>query len=107
MAAGRFIPIIAIALLLAGGGHAAETSGKPVPASPATPVAPKLTAAERCASLEDQFAAALPLHLTAKKVTSARKLAEDGTTDCTKKRYSLGARRLVDALADLGVTAKL
>lgn len=71
------------------------------------PPPPKLTAAERCTSLEQQFAAAVLLHLTSKKLTAARKLAEDGTEDCTHKKYSLGTRRLVSALATLGVTPKL
>ncbi len=109
-----------VLLALAGMASAAETPVKtapipvktaPVPVKttpvPVTPAAPKLTAAQRCASLEAQFNAALPLHLSARKVGSAKKLAEEGVEQCAKKKYSLGSRRLVAALADLGVAAKL
>jgi len=81
---------------------ATQTTPPKVPVPP-----PKVTAAGRCASLEQQFATAVLLHLTAKKVAAARKLAEDGSEDCTAKKYSLGTRRLVAALAMLGITPKL
>jgi hypothetical protein len=110
MAHRPFVAAIAISLLMAsawaGGAWAADTTAKNSP-PPGTPTPPKLTAAERCASLEDQFEQALPQHLEAKKLASAKKLAEEGSERCAKKEYSLGSRRLVDALADLGVTAKL
>jgi hypothetical protein len=71
------------------------------------PHSPKLTAAERCASLEQQFTAAALLHLTSKKLAGARKLADEGSEDCGVKKYSLGTRRLAAALAALGVAPKL
>ena len=74
---------------------------------PVTPPPPKVTAAGRCASLEQQFATAVLLRLTAKKLAAARKLAEDGSEDCAVKKYSLGTRRLVAAFAILGLTPKL
>lgn len=81
------------------------TQTTPPPKIPIPP--PKVTAAGRCASLEQQFATAVLLHLTAKKLVAARKLAEDGSEDCAAKKYSLGTRRLVAALAMLGITPKL
>ena len=109
MASRPLAAALAISLLLLGSASAADVTAKtsPSPVTPVTPAAPKLTAAERCASLEEQFNAALLLHLTAKKIALAKKLAEEGTEQCTKKKYSLGSRRLVAALTDLGVTAKL
>ena len=119
MAPYRFAAATAISLVLLGGAWGAEMPAKfiPAPAKPTAPVAavapkltavvPKLTAAQRCVSLETQFDDALPLHAGARKLASAKKLADEGQDDCAKKKYSLGARRLVAALADLGVTASL
>jgi hypothetical protein len=88
---------------------AGTVSGKQLiaPRVATPPVQPKMTAAGRCTSLEQQFAAAALLHLTSKKLSAARKLAEDGTEDCDHKKYSLGTRRLVAAITMLGVAPRL
>ena len=88
------------------GGVAITRETGPAPRIALVP-APKLTAAERCASLQEQFTLAVLLHLNSKKLTTARKLAEDGAEDCAKKKYSLGTRRMVEALTALGVTPRL
>lgn len=83
---------------------AMQTSPPPKP--PSTPV-PKVTAAERCTSLEQQFATAALIHFASSKLPAAKRLAEEGSEDCAKKKYALGTRRLVAALTELGVTPKL
>jgi hypothetical protein len=82
------------------------TTTAPKAVAPA-PVVPRQTAADRCASLEQQFTAAAILHFASKKIGAARKLAEEGTDDCTRRKFSLGTRRLVAALETLGVTPRL
>jgi hypothetical protein len=85
---------------------ATSTQAAPPPRLVQTPE-PRQTAAGRCSSLEQQFTAAALTHFAAKKLGAARKLAEEGTDDCSRMKYSLGTRRLVEALDDLGVTPRL
>ena len=63
--------------------------------------------AERCTALETQFDAAAPAHKTAKNFAAAEKLRADGGKLCTAKHYSAGERKIVAALKDLGVKAKI
>jgi len=74
-------------------------------AAPATPQ-PKMGAADRCTSLEKQFADAKAANPKAAKLAAAQKLADAGTKLCTEKKYSSGERKLTAALADLGVKPK-
>ena len=67
----------------------------------------KQPAAGRCTSLAQQVAAAAIVHFASRKVGSARNLAEEGNEDCAHRKYSLGTRRLVEALEVLGVAPRL
>ena len=78
-----------------------------VPHTASVPTAAKQTAAGRCTSLGQQVAAAVIVHFASRKLGTARKLAEEGNEDCARRKYSLGTRRLVEALEVLGVTPRL
>jgi hypothetical protein len=76
-----------------------SSSGLPAPP-------PRLSRAERCASLEKQFSEAMKSS-KARKNVDAQKLGEAGRKLCASKRYSLGERKLIAALTDLGVKADI
>jgi hypothetical protein len=70
--------------------------------------APKVSAADRCAALEKQFTdAAAKADPKTPKLADAQKLAADGTKLCTDKKYASGERKLIAALADLGIKVKM
>jgi len=88
----------ALVLALSSAGFAA-TAPKPVK----IPVKP----AERCASLGSQFDAAADAHKGDKKFSAAQKLRVDGGKLCDGKHYASGERKIVAALKDIGVKAKI
>ena len=79
----------------------------PAPKAVRAEAAPKPMRAERCASLQKQFGEAAKAGPRQAKVAEARKLADLGKALCASKRYSMGERRLLAALAELGVQARL
>jgi hypothetical protein len=76
-------------------------------AATAKPVKVSVKPAERCASLGSQFDAAADAHKTDKKFDAAQKLRTDGGKLCDGKHYAAGERKIVAALKDIGVKAKI
>jgi hypothetical protein len=76
-------------------------------ADAAKPVKVTIKPAERCASLGAQFDAAADAHKDDKKFAAAEKLRADGGKLCDGKHYAAGERKIVDALKDIGVKAKI
>jgi hypothetical protein len=64
-------------------------------------------AAERCASLAAQFDEAAEAHKNDKKFPAAQKLRDEGGRLCEGKHYAAGGRRIVEALKQIGVKAKI
>jgi hypothetical protein len=99
----------AVVIALSTAAFAATTPAPaPVPTPVVKPMAKpvKLTGAQICASLEQQFSDAAAKDKDNKKLPAAQKLADEGTKLCTTKKYASGERKLTAALKDLGVKAK-
>ena len=96
MRISAFIGASALVVAISTAGFAATTPAKPV-----------VKPAERCAALQSQFDAALPAHQTAKRLAAAQKLRADGGKLCDGKHYAAGERKILAALRDLGVKAKI
>ena len=95
MRISAFIGAAALVVTLSSAGLAATTA-KPV-----------VKPAERCAALQSQFDAALPDHQSSKHLAAAQKLRADGGKLCDGKHYAAGERKILAALRDLGVKAKI
>ena len=59
--------------------------------------------ADRCATLESQYQSAIAGHQGAANFARAEGLGSAGTTECQSDQGTMGARKLEQALADLGV----
>jgi hypothetical protein len=97
MKIARIIGASALVLAFSTAGFA-ET-GKPIKVT--------IKPAERCASLGAQFDEAAETHKSDRKFPAAQKLRDDGGRLCENKHYSAGGRKIVDALKEIGVKAKI
>ena len=62
--------------------------------------------ADKCASLEKQFDAALKKHSKAPKVGEAKEMRAEGGKLCASGDYAGGSAKLAQAMTDLGAKAK-
>jgi hypothetical protein len=65
--------------------------------------ASRLQMADRCEALESQFQNATTSHLGSGTFDRAEGLGSSGTSECQSDQGTMGARKLEQALADLGV----
>ena len=65
--------------------------------------ADNLQMADRCATLESQYQAAISSHLGAASFDKAEGLGASGTSECQSDEGTIGAQKLTQALATLGV----
>jgi hypothetical protein len=63
----------------------------------------RMQMADRCATLESQYQSAIAGHEGAANFDRAQGLGSSGTSECRDDEGTLGARKLEQALADLGV----
>lgn len=61
--------------------------------------------ADRCATLESQYQGAITSHLGDATFDKAEGLGSSGTSECQSNEGTMGAQKLEQALADLGVKA--
>jgi hypothetical protein len=59
--------------------------------------------ADRCATLESQYQAAIASHQGTTTFDRAEGLGSAGTTECQSNQGNMGTQKLEQALADLGV----
>ena|ERR1051326_2476934 len=61
--------------------------------------------ADRCATLESQYQSAITGHIGDAAFDKAEGLGSSGTSECQADEGTIGAQKLEQALADLGVKA--
>ncbi len=100
------IPSLLSAALLAGPAFAATGgSAKTAPPSPTKPAIHyvALNPTQKCSVLEKQFDTAFKTHDKAAKAADAKMLRADGGALCASGKQADGARKLEQALQEIGV----
>jgi hypothetical protein len=100
------VPAILSAVMLSTPVLAAGNSNPTPVSQPSPQKGASMTPAEKCASLEKQFDAAVVSHEKAARITEAQSMRSEGGNLCASGKYDAGIAKLDQALKDLGVNVK-